>query len=208
MDLLNERLGARLYNILRVHGIRSLEDFSIIDPAIMKAIPNFGRSSYEELLVKLSLNGIIPGNWDGRDVIKNMTEARLKTRNGWPLYNNSELALLYFSKHRDELYRYFKRESKNVIDNSSVVDESTPLCMLTLGQLLAAIAERQHPSQPEGNKNYVYGLRGIQDLFNVSHKTAQQYKNTWLAPACMQSGRKIVVDADKAMELFRARHIL
>lgn len=55
--------------------------------------------------------------------------------------------------------------------------------------------------QPQGR--YVYGLRGIQDLFNVSHKTAQSYKDGILKPAIYQYGRKIVVDADKALELFR-----
>lgn len=51
-------------------------------------------------------------------------------------------------------------------------------------------------------KNYVYGLRGIRDLFNVSHVTAQKYKDTFLKPAVMQRGRKIVVDADMAIELY------
>lgn len=53
-------------------------------------------------------------------------------------------------------------------------------------------------------RRYVYGLRGIRDLFNVSHTTAQRYKNTFLAPAITQRGKKIVVDADRAMELFNA----
>ena len=53
-------------------------------------------------------------------------------------------------------------------------------------------------------KRYVYGIRGIKNLFNVSHTTAQNYKNTFLAPAVMQRGRKIVVDTVKAMELYDA----
>ena len=52
-------------------------------------------------------------------------------------------------------------------------------------------------------KRFVYGLRGIRELFHVSHPTAQRYKNTFLAPAIMQRGRKIVVDADLAMELYK-----
>lgn len=51
-------------------------------------------------------------------------------------------------------------------------------------------------------KRYVYGLRGIRNLFNVSHPTAQRYKSTFLAPAIMQRGRKIMVDVEKAMELY------
>ena len=55
---------------------------------------------------------------------------------------------------------------------------------------------------PEPGKRYVYGLRGIQELFNVSHLTAQRYKDGIIKDAVYQSGRKIVVDADKAIELF------
>lgn len=54
-------------------------------------------------------------------------------------------------------------------------------------------------------KRFVYGLRGIRDLFNVSHPTAQRYKNTFLAPAIMQRGRKIIVDVAKAIELYNNR---
>ena len=48
----------------------------------------------------------------------------------------------------------------------------------------------------------VYGLKGIEDLFHVSHKTAQKYKDGFLKPAVKQNGRKIITDADYAMELF------
>ena len=58
--------------------------------------------------------------------------------------------------------------------------------------------------EPAAEKRYVYGLRGVMELFNVSHPTAQKYKNTFLSPAVMQRGRKIVVDADYAMELYKS----
>lgn len=58
---------------------------------------------------------------------------------------------------------------------------------------------------PEPGKRYVYGLKGIQELFNVSHPTAQRYKDGIIKEAVSQSGRKIVVDADRAMELFNER---
>jgi len=51
----------------------------------------------------------------------------------------------------------------------------------------------------------VYGFRGIQEWFNVSHKKAQELKDTWLAPAVMQNGRKNVTDADYALKLFDNR---
>ena len=54
----------------------------------------------------------------------------------------------------------------------------------------------------ESEKRYIYGLRGIRQLFNVSHATAQRYKDTIIKDAVLQNGRKIIIDADKAMELF------
>ncbi len=49
---------------------------------------------------------------------------------------------------------------------------------------------------------YVKGLRGIRDLFGVSHATAQKYKNTWLAPAVTQQGRILLTDTEMALKLF------
>lgn len=51
----------------------------------------------------------------------------------------------------------------------------------------------------------VYGLRDIRELFGVSHKTAQAYKDGIIKEAVRQNGRKIVVDADYALELFNQR---
>ena len=58
---------------------------------------------------------------------------------------------------------------------------------------------------PIPGKRYVYGLKGIADLFHVSTKTAMAFKNGIIADACYQSGRTIVVDADRAMELFKSK---
>ncbi len=49
---------------------------------------------------------------------------------------------------------------------------------------------------------FVYGIKGIEKLFGVCHKTAQEYKNTILKSAVKQKDRKIVVDVDKALQLF------
>ena len=57
-------------------------------------------------------------------------------------------------------------------------------------------------NQKRESKEYVYGLRGIRDLFNVSHATAQRYKDTFLKDAIIQRGRKIMVDVQKAFELY------
>ncbi len=78
---------------------------------------------------------------------------------------------------------------------------------LTLGQLRDFLKEvlktESRPVVKEEKKNYVYGLRGIQTLLGCSHTQAQRYKDGILKDAIMQYGRKIVVDADKALELFK-----
>lgn len=48
----------------------------------------------------------------------------------------------------------------------------------------------------------LYGVAGIEKHFHVCHKTAQDWKDGWLKPACKQRGRKIVVDVEYAMKLF------
>lgn len=78
----------------------------------------------------------------------------------------------------------------------------TPLAMMTLGQLVGVI-QNAKPEKEEAREDFVYGIRGIRDLFGVSHKTAQAYKNTFLAPACEQVGRIIIVDRKRAIELFK-----
>lgn len=71
------------------------------------------------------------------------------------------------------------------------------------------VAGRDTPtSQSEQPKRFVYGLRGISELFKVSHTTAQKYKNTFLQPAITQRGRKIIVDVDAALQLFNDKNML
>ena len=84
-------------------------------------------------------------------------------------------------------------------------DDNTPIVMLTVGQLkdiLNEILKCKVSDVINTEKKYVYGLRGIRVLFNVSHATAQRYKDTFLQPAVSQNGRKLVVDAELAIELF------
>lgn len=72
---------------------------------------------------------------------------------------------------------------------------------ITLSQMMKEYLDV--PQQED--REYVHGLRGIQRLFDVSHKTAQRYKDTFLAPAITQNGRKILVDKKLALELW-AQH--
>lgn len=88
------------------------------------------------------------------------------------------------------------------------LSDETPIVTLTLGQLKEVIStsakkEVSKVDVPtDSGRRVVYGLRGIQNLFNVSHVTAQKYRNGILAEACAQEGRKIIVDVDKAFELY------
>ena len=92
------------------------------------------------------------------------------------------------------------------------INPSTPLASMTLGQLAAFLEQRPRTigaavasaPEPTPARRYVYGLRGIMELFNVSNMTAQRYKRTIIKDAVSQNGRKIVVDAEKALELFAA----
>jgi hypothetical protein len=93
-------------------------------------------------------------------------------------------------------------------NTKATITDDTPVVMITLGQLKEALKNEpqpepvQHPVQQSTNVKYVYGIHGIRKLFNVAHSTAQRYKNTFLKDAVMQNGKKIVVDVDKALELF------
>ena len=82
------------------------------------------------------------------------------------------------------------------------------LSTLTVGDLREILrglqsGESQEVVKPTGR--LVYGLRGIQDLFHCSHKQAQFYKDHVIQEAVSQNGRKIVVDADRALQLFNER---
>lgn len=85
------------------------------------------------------------------------------------------------------------------------------LVQMTAGQLaeylrgsVGASSIVEAPTQPAPAPRYVYGLKGIQQLFGCSNVTAQRYKAGVIKDAVHQYGRKIVTDANKALELFNA----
>lgn len=90
------------------------------------------------------------------------------------------------------------------------ITDNTPIVMLTVGQLKELIrkeiAQVEVKSESINEKKYAYGLRGIREEFNVSHSTAQKYKDGILKDAVLQNGRKIILDIEKARELFALRH--
>ena len=94
--------------------------------------------------------------------------------------------------------------------NTNQITNETPLAFLTVGQFMELIKseikrETVIVPVPEKSKHLVYGLRGIRELLGVSNVTACRYKQTILKEAVSQYGRKIIVDADKALELFKNR---
>lgn len=68
-----------------------------------------------------------------------------------------------------------------------------------------AVNEALEQRKTAESSEKVFGLRGIANLFGCSIVTALKYKNTFLAPAVRQIGRKIVTDTAKAQQLF-AQH--
>lgn len=93
------------------------------------------------------------------------------------------------------------------------ITENTPISVLTVGQqkelfrgwfqeFLANPLPKAQCTETK-KKRYVYGIAGISSLFQVSYVTACKLKNGVLKPAIMQQGRKIICDADLAIELFR-----
>ena len=97
------------------------------------------------------------------------------------------------------------------MENFQITD-STPVAMLTVGQQkelfkgwFKEFLGDQIKTMPEDkpSRRYVYGIAGISSLFNVSYATAFKLKSGVLKPAILQKGRKILVDVDMAMELFR-----
>jgi len=56
------------------------------------------------------------------------------------------------------------------------------------------------------DRNFVYGIRGIAELFNCSEATAGRIKKSGVINAATsQIGKKIVIDADRALELCKPK---
>lgn len=93
------------------------------------------------------------------------------------------------------------------------IDDNMPIGAMNIGELRSLMAEiLESSSHGVGSKTnntaprrYVYGIKGIEELFGCSHATAQHYKDNVISEAVTQNGRKIIVDADYAVELFGRR---
>lgn len=90
------------------------------------------------------------------------------------------------------------------------INDQTPIVMLTVGQLKEMLREEFHKQETiqkdYTTPKYIFGLKGIREEFNVSHSTAQKYKNTILKDAVIQHGRKIIIDVEKARLFFAGKN--
>lgn len=86
------------------------------------------------------------------------------------------------------------------------ITSDTRIIDLTVGQLMDLFAKAQAPTtqaQPKEEKRLVYGISGIAQIFNCSMTTANRIKASGrINDAITQHGRIIVVDANKALQLF------
>lgn len=81
----------------------------------------------------------------------------------------------------------------------------TPITDLSVGELIDIINQKKvTPNPPKIEKKYVYGLKGLANLLGCSRSHANNIKNSGiLDEAIIQNGRKIIVDADLALKLFK-----
>lgn len=86
-------------------------------------------------------------------------------------------------------------------------DLERPLFSLTVGEFieLQKYEKAIQPCMPEkADKKYVYGIHGLAKLLNCSNPTAQKIKNSGDIKF-IQSGRKIIFDADSVLRDLEAK---
>lgn len=82
------------------------------------------------------------------------------------------------------------------------MDPKTPICMLTVEEFLE-IAKTLNTE-----KKYEYGLKGIAKMLGCSLSKASEIKSSGiLDEAIIQNGNIIIVDKDKALQLFGKNEI-
>ncbi|MRJ11377.1 DUF3853 family protein [Ornithobacterium rhinotracheale] len=83
----------------------------------------------------------------------------------------------------------------------------TPITDLSVGELIDIINQKKvTPTPPKIEKKYVYGLKGLADLLGCSRAHASNIKQSGiLNSAITQNGRKIIVDAELALKLFKEK---
>ena len=83
-----------------------------------------------------------------------------------------------------------------------LITDSTPLSELTVGELRDLI--NSMVSSSKSLPDVVYGLQGLADLLGASVPTVKRWYPL-LRPAIAKRGRTIVVDTEKALQLWAGR---
>lgn len=91
-------------------------------------------------------------------------------------------------------------------------DFNKPIWQLTIGELVdildsrATNVERDSKQVTDIKTTYVYGLSGLASILGCSKNHAGKLKSTGMFDeAIIQNGRKIIIDSEKALELFKNR---
>ena len=95
--------------------------------------------------------------------------------------------------------------NKRNIEISTLLDK--PIWQLSGREFVAlmksTLQDTEKGREEEPRKRFVFGLDGICDLFGCSKSTAERIKQSGIIDAAIsQVKRKIVVDADLALQLF------
>lgn len=88
-----------------------------------------------------------------------------------------------------------ENQNLNVTINAGQLIEVIDHCMKVVSSDQKTVRTKELPQ-------YVRGLKGIRELFGVSHVMAQRYKDGIIKDAVSQQGRVIITDVAKALELF------
>lgn len=83
-----------------------------------------------------------------------------------------------------------------------------PIANLSVGELIDIINQKKvsQPPNPKIEKKYVYGLKGLAELLGCSKTHAFKLKQSGIFDsAIIQNGKKIIVDAELALKLFKSK---
>jgi hypothetical protein len=96
---------------------------------------------------------------------------------------------------------------------NEAIDRNTRVIDLTVDDLIDVVKQIMagatlEAAPPVVNKRLFYGIAGIAQVLNCSMTSANRIKKSGVINAAIsQYGRKIVIDADKALELRRLSNL-
>lgn len=91
--------------------------------------------------------------------------------------------------------------------NLKAMNLDTPLWQLTVREFKELLkSELPAPEVKVEQKKYVYGLEGLAEIFGCTKATAWRIKDSGkIDKAISQAGRKIVVDKELALKLYKLK---